>query len=947
MKSTLTLVFSLLLSMVHAQGKEMINSLLNDNHTQRSSGAFAYSLSTFTEPYTDLTGATSVNNGEVWDDPAYTISIPFPFVLNGNEISFLQLGGLQGGALLSAPTNDPEVFTLLFLFETDLVDRGYPAGPSLSPISVKTEGAVGSRILKLEFKNAGSNYERLTLGTVNMFINFQLWLYEGSNMIEFRFGPSSIEDPSTFYSGLSGAFIGLTDYFENEDLLINPHIIVGDVASPNLSTVLTRITGTPSNGTVYRLTLDIPLEIQVSGTNASSFCNPNGSATVEVTGGVGLFTFLWSNSETTQTITNLDAGTYTVTVTDSNGSTATDSVVITNVTPLSINAQSTNETAVGANDGTALAAPTGGLTPYSYQWSSGQTTALITGLTPGVYTVTVTDAAGCTQSETVTVDAFGCPPLTIQEAIIHANCFGVCDGTIEIQNVTNGVHPLIYLWENGDTNEARDFLCAGSYSVTITDASGCNVSETFQINQPAPLQVNATSTDETAPNANDGTASAAPTGGTAPYGFLWSTGSTAAQITGLPPGSYTVTVTDANLCTSSQTVAIDTFDCELGGVQILNASCNGSCDGSIVVSVINVIAPVSYLWSNGAVGSALEGLCVGDYTLTTTDAGGCNLILTFTVTEPPILQANASSTNETASDANDGTAWAVPSGGTPPYTFAWNTGSTDSLITGLAPGIYTVAVTDAQGCIDSQDVVVNEFLCIDITGVSASNASCFGVCDGALSVTVSGAGPFLYQWTSGQTTPMITDLCADIYTLVIIDSTQNCFSDVISFEITQPEVLFATIDEVIHITDSTTSSVQITASGGIAPYTYSWTGINGFSAVTEDLINAPADVYTLVITDANGCVFIQNGIEIRDQTVGIGKVHGLQVRIYPNPVEDNIYIDIESYDDLEIELLTLEGRIVDEWNGTNKINVQGVSSGFYLLKLVSGDKFSVERIVVK
>lgn len=384
-----------------------------------------------------------------------------------------------------------------------------------------------------------------------------------------------------------------------------------------------------------------PVTATASAVNVSCNGGSNGSATVTHGGGIGTFTFAWSNGGNTATISNLSAGTYTVTVTDGENCTATATATVTQPAILQANASATGETGVGANDGTATAAPTGGTSPYTYLWSNDSTTATITGLAPGNYTITITDANACTSVQTVTVNSFNCA-ITASISSTNVTCNGANNGTATA-NVSGGTPPITYTWSNGDSTQTISNLSPGNYSVSIFDDDGCPASLTVQITEPPVLAANATATAETGQGANDGTATAQPSGGTSPYTYLWSNDSTTAIIIGLVPGNYTVTISDANDCTANQTVIVNSFNCNAtASISAANITCPGANDGQATVTLNGGTLPFEYLWSNGDTTATISNLAVGTYSVTVVDADNCavfqsvNILVVDTV-KPTIL----------------------------------------------------------------------------------------------------------------------------------------------------------------------------------------------------------------------------------------------------------------------------------------------------------------------
>jgi hypothetical protein len=244
-----------------------------------------YTFSMTTGTYSNLTGAISVNNGELWDDAEYKLPIGFSFQLYDIIIDSLYFGLGYGGIVSSVIDSNYMAEYAIIPFEADLIDRGEIVGTSQSPISYTVEGAFGTRILKLEWNNAGFFEEGDVSGTLNDFINFQLWLYEGSNTIEFHYGPHMITDPDINYFGDPGAIIGLTGFN-----LLNAYLLSGPASNPVVVDTLDVITGTPANGTIYRFQYNTNIGVDADHTLSSQvsvYPNPaNGIFHLHYKGGI-------------------------------------------------------------------------------------------------------------------------------------------------------------------------------------------------------------------------------------------------------------------------------------------------------------------------------------------------------------------------------------------------------------------------------------------------------------------------------------------------------------------------------------------------------------------------------------------------------------------------------------------------------------------------------------
>jgi hypothetical protein len=291
--------------------------------------------------------------------------------------------------------------------------------------------------------------------------------------------------------------------------------------------------------------------LSVQKTNVNCNGENSGTATAFASGGIAPYSYLWSDGQTTALAVNLYAGVYTVTATDASGCSAVKSVTVSQKPAINSVQLVTKTSCNGVCDGTDSVAVSGGQAPYQFVWSTGATTQAVSGLCPGIYTVTITDALGCVKV-CVGHNAVTEPgPVVVATSDADINCSGSCSGNASA-SASGGFIPYAYAWSNGATSSAINALCANTYTVIATDAHGCSGSASVSITQPLALNVNVTVNVANAP----GALTANPTGGTLPYTYLWSNGVTTAGITNLTAGTYTVTVTDANGCYGSASAVI-------------------------------------------------------------------------------------------------------------------------------------------------------------------------------------------------------------------------------------------------------------------------------------------------------------------------------------------------------------------------------------------------------
>ncbi len=449
-----------------------------------------------------------------------------------------------------------------------------------------------------------------------------------------------------------------------------------------------------------------------SQTNVSCFGGTNGAATVNAaTGGTGTKTYAWSpGGGTGTTITGKSAGIYTCTVTDANGCTKLLNVTITQpASLLSGNTIPTNVSCFGGTNGSINLTASGGTVPYTFNWGGGITTEDRSGLATGSYSVTITDANGCTSIVNTTINQ---PPSALSgtRTLTNVSCFGGSNGTINL-TASGGTSPYTYNWGGGITTEDRSSLAAGAYSVTIADANGCTTIVNTTISEPASiLSGTTTSSNVNCFGGSNGSINLTASGGTSPYTYNWGGGITTEDRTGLLAGSYSVTITDANGCTAIVNATITEPTSILSGTTTSsNVNCFGGSNGTINLTASGGTTPYSYNWGGGITTEDRTGLSAGSYSVTITDANGCTANVNTTITQPvSALSGNTVTTNVTCSGGSNGTIDLTASGGTAPYSFNWGSGITTEDRVALAEGVYSVTITDANGCSTLVNVTITQ-----------------------------------------------------------------------------------------------------------------------------------------------------------------------------------------------------------------------------------------------
>ena len=594
-----------------------------------------------------------------------------------------------------------------------------------------------------------------------------------------------------------------------------------------------------------------PIISNVVNSPVSCFGGNNGSLNITISGGMPTFTYFWSTGSSSEDISILIAGNYTVTVTDINSCSVSASYTVTQPAQVAGTAALTSPTCNAGTNGSIDLTPTGGNFVYSYLWSNGATSQDLSGVVAGTYTVTITDGNSCTGTASFTLTQ---PNIISASAnVTQPLCNGGSDGSINL-TVFGGTPTYTYLWSNGATAQDPTGLIAGTYTVTITDFNSCTRQRSVVVGQPTAIS-SSVSTTTTNCGLSNGTATVSASGGTGTLTYLWSTGASTTTITGLSANSYTVTVTDANGCTR-QSVGIVSS----GSLPSINSSvidsvtCNGGADGAISITVIGGTPTYTFLWSNGAITQNISSLVIGTYSVTVTDQNSCTTSGSFTVSEPTLIQTTFTNVDASCGLAN-GSSQANTTGGLPGYSYLWSNGITTNTISSIAAGTYTVTVTDFNFCTRSFSTVIAGTSAPIIDSTQVTNVLCNGDSNGVITVFASGGTPTLtYLWSNGGTTSSISNLIIGNYTVTITDAATCTVSQ--SYTITQPTFLAAPVTTQPSFCGQANGQATVSPSGGVSPFTFLWS--NG--QTTQTIINLTAGTYTITVTDFNGCTRRRNAV---------------------------------------------------------------------------------------
>ena len=747
----------------------------------------------------------------------------------------------------------------------------------------------------------------------------------------------------------------------------------------------------------------------VVNTTVSCYGLSDGIAFISSIGGASsTYTYFWSQGQQTSGVSSdiadsLLHGSYYATTRDSLGCEVVDSVYISEPEPLSMEASELDWVdCYNESTGEAFATATGGTVPYLFEWTvNGLWGDTVSTLPPGLHTVVVTDAKGCTSSDTVFLHNPDSLYINIDDSLtILPYCMGVNSASLSAL-AEGGTKEYTYEWDDNSTlpqtTTTATNLLAGTYTITVTDSKGCTASDTRDINtitnsmdaQAVSLIQYIGGNDISCFGEDDGQALVSAWGAHAPYSYQWygpnNFSSTNDTITNLLAGVYSVTVKDTNDCKVNSSInLIEPLPIKFDLSFINEPYCLMSCNGSIKIDTLsggssgNYIAlltdNITGVTTSHPINSAsfIVNVCPGDYTVNITDENGCissvisggnNQVLvgTFYAQVPPPVIAV---TNEVSCyGGSDGAVSLV--GSSSNYIYTWYDDNGNSLgngdtVNNLEAGNYhlilyygltfNIAIQDSSCASPSLPVTITA---PDLIQISATiiNATCSGDNNGSIDASIVGgtlgaSNAYNLLWSTAATTEDLSNLIAGSYTLSATDD-NNCHESV-TFQVTEPQALSCSV------TQDQPNGYVLTANpnGGAAPYSYSWreqsSPNNSIGTGTTYIVTNYGTYYALV-TDANNCIVETNSFEYKDVTSTGNELTNVDLSIYPNPFRDETTVDFgRDITQATISLVDMFGKKIEEYNITNTskhiITRNNKASGIYFVEIQVGER---ERVIFK
>ncbi|MEM1320302.1 MAG: T9SS type A sorting domain-containing protein [Bacteroidota bacterium] len=639
----------------------------------------------------------------------------------------------------------------------------------------------------------------------------------------------------------------------------------------------------------------------------------------------------------------------------SSGCDSSISLIVTIASDIEVSA-TTLDAQCGACVGQIDLSVSGGIPPYTFLWSNNSITEDLSGLCAGTYSVTIVDGNNCTSTQSYTIDDSANSVLELSAVLNQPTCPGNCNGSLML-NIACGNPPFQIDWESGLPDNTTDLnnLCAGSYSVTVTDATGLNNTATFDLPDPNPILANPSSTDVSCFGGNDGSIVLNPSSGAAPYNYSWNDlamGNFASR-SGLAAGTYVVTVTDFDDCSITTTVTINEPTMLAIALEINNLTCSEK--GSAAATVSGGTAPYSYQWSTGSTASDIDQLEFGSYGLTVTDANGCTLSQDFEIIDECCELVISLETIDVPCGAGSvgQISINIDVEGTPPYTVEWSDPDLrDTLtLTVLPPGVYAMTITDASGCMISEEAEVLAECCPEEFTLDITDESCTGINDGSIAVNIDNPAtpPYTFEWSDPNlpNESTLSNLSPGAYALTLTNG-DGC-SKIETFDIASS--LDLEVTTTFADCDGKGGSATASADGFFLSFFWSNGGsgssqsdlaVGDYSVTVYNLFGGCRSAADFTIEEDPAC---PDGLVMAPHVVAAKPdAPGLSMQLSPNPASEQGRIEyaLEAAARVTISLFDGQGRLLRQLEqevarsaGAHQLNIDlaDLNAGIYFVQL--------------
>jgi len=679
---------------------------------------------------------------------------------------------------------------------------------------------------------------------------------------------------------------------------------------------------------VVELEEDLSNQLTVSNSITPSSCGgSNGVIELNIRGGFAPYQISWDDnaSITEGRRTNLAAGTYEVTITDSVGCQIEKSIVLNEVASPLLTVESFVQASCGSANGSIVLSQLSN--DYVYHWShdDGITTNSAEGLSAGRYDIYSENGSCTTDTLSFYITSPGTDLNISVVETIAATCESTYDGAAEI-NISGGASPYTISWndEQNQNVERASNLLPGTYTVLVTDASGCSAVKSVTVGTVNPVYI--ASFNKETPSchtATDGSIEVVVAGGTGNYSYLWSTGASSKTLTDVAAGTYSVEVFDNDECAVSESVTLIAPDSLSLQASVAAPRCYESANGSAELSINGGTAPYSVSWPDGNTSLRRYDLPTGDYTVEVTDENGCLLTQVVTVPQKDSVTINYTIEHASCYNANDAGIELTSIGNARSPLVKWSNGQRGPILRNVTAGTYTATITDANGCATGFEFTITEPDLLQLVDVEVAATKCNDASNGSITYEVKGGtAPYTYRWSDGAISKNRSGLRAGIYEVLVTDNAGCVIAE--SFEIEEPDPLVITAELAgVSCFGSADGQATVEVNGGTAPYQISWP--DGETTFTREDLTAGR--YDVTITDANNCSLTQR--------ITIDNI---------NPIEiESISRDIPSCyqgsdGSISIEVAGGSGDYTISWeNGAQGATIANIAAGTYAVTITDGN----------